>query len=315
MQQLNIIVAGRFQLVAYLADGGQGEVYEAIDLRTNQQVALKIAPSDKAADLAIENDFYDKLQRRRGTGMLSALFFSDGLDDYAVLALPLLGPNLYDLFQYCDGSFSLKTVLLIADQVLLRLRFLHSQNIIHRDIKPGNLIMGRGIDGNTIYLADYGLAGEKVQAPGNPLHYGNHREKSVVGTIEYASNGAHMFQCQTYRDDLESFGYLMVEFLTGGLPWNGVRSSPDRSRAEKIGEIKETITLDELCEDVPNVFKEYFKHLQKLRYNERPDYAWLRKLFSSEFKRRGYKYDHVYDWTEERFREVNADAANAAGAA
>ncbi|RAL01335.1 double-time, partial [Aspergillus ibericus CBS 121593] len=314
----NIIIANRFQLVTYLADGGQGEVWEALDLKTNQHVALKLVPEDNTTDLTTEYDFYDKLQQRRSTGMLQVLFFTEQLDEYAILALPLLGPNLLDLFHYCGDQFSLKTVLLIADQVLQRLRFLHSQDIIHRDIKPANLMMGRGIDGNTIYLVDYGLARDKVQAPDDPLHYGLDLEANVVGTTDYASKAAHRMQCdvgQTYRDDMESFGYMMVEFLTGSLPWNELRASSNRSRAEKVGEAKETIALDDLCQDVPNVFKEYFKHVRNLRYNERPDYARLRKLFRSEFQRRGYKYNHVYDWTEELFREVNLKAAGAANSA
>ena len=147
--------------------------------------------------LEIENDFYETIQSRRGTGMLPVHFYSRHWDDYGILVLPLLGPSLYDLFHYCEKKFSLKTVLLIADQVLSRLRFLHSRDIIHRDIKPGNLMMGRGNDGNTIYLVDLGYARKKVYANKQVRQYTGQKERELFGTIDYAPKAAHKLQCES----------------------------------------------------------------------------------------------------------------------
>jgi serine/threonine protein kinase len=78
---------------------------------------------------------------------------------YYVLAMELLGKSLHDLLKSnWYGLFRLRTVMMLADQVLEILEFLHTQFIIHRDIKPGNLVLGTGENCNKVYLIDFGLA-------------------------------------------------------------------------------------------------------------------------------------------------------------
>jgi serine/threonine protein kinase len=69
-------------------------------------------------------------------------FGSEG--DYNVLVIDLLGPSLEDLFNYCGKKFSLKSVLMLADQMLHRLEYMHSRSYIHRDVKPDNFLIGTG---------------------------------------------------------------------------------------------------------------------------------------------------------------------------
>lgn len=77
-----------------------------------------------------------------------------------MLVLDALGPSLEDLLNYCGRKFSLKTILLIADQAISRVQYIHSKGILHRDIKPDNFLMGVGRQGNTLYTIDFGLAKE-----------------------------------------------------------------------------------------------------------------------------------------------------------
>ena len=78
--------------------------------------------------------------------------------DFNVLVMDLLGPSLADLFNYCGKKFSLKTTLMLADQMFQRIEQVHLKNIIHRDIKPDNFVMGLGSDSYVLHMIDFGLS-------------------------------------------------------------------------------------------------------------------------------------------------------------
>lgn len=107
------------------------------------------------------------------------------------MVLVLLGPSLEDLFNYCGRKFSLKTVLMLADQPLYRLEYIHSKSVIHRDIKPENFLLGVGKHGNQVYVTDLGLATERLdaQVKANTSHT---RNAHLIGTARYASVNGHL---------------------------------------------------------------------------------------------------------------------------
>ena len=112
---------------------------------------------DGAEILRAEAEMYQALSG--GTGIPGVLWFGQECD-YFALVYELLGPSLEDLFNYCDRRFSIKTVLLIADQAISRIKYIHDKGLLHRDIKPENFLMGTGIKGNILYTIDFGLAKE-----------------------------------------------------------------------------------------------------------------------------------------------------------
>jgi casein kinase 1/casein kinase I family protein HRR25 len=77
--------------------------------------------------------------------------------DYNVMVIDLLGKSLEDLFNYCGRRLNLKTVLILADQLLCRLEIIHTKCYIHRDIKPDNFLMGKGLRKHMVYVIDFGL--------------------------------------------------------------------------------------------------------------------------------------------------------------
>ena len=103
----------------------------------------------------------------------------------------LLGPSLEDLFNYCGRKFSLKTVLMLANQLLYLLEYVHSRSVIHRDIKPENFLMGVGEHGNQVYMTDLGLAIEVCDDPVE-ANTGYARKAHLIGTARYASVNGHL---------------------------------------------------------------------------------------------------------------------------
>ena len=161
---------------------GQRLIDAGHDIKTGEEVALKLEYNQvSSSQLNNEVEIYKELDGGSG---IPRVFWYGSECEFRVMAFELLGPSLEDLFNYCDRKFSLKTVLLLADQLIPRFQHIHSKRYIHRDVKPDNLLMGVGVHGNTVYTTDIGLAKE--------IEDRDRRTYSVVGTLRYASVNAHL---------------------------------------------------------------------------------------------------------------------------
>ena len=155
------------------------------DLYTSQEVAIKLGYGDPGwEDVKEERFVYQELAGGIG---IPQLLFAGWQCEYHILVLELLGPSLGDLHSYCDWHFSLKTILLIADQAISRIEYIHSKGYIHRDMKPENFVMGSGKNGNTLYLIDFGAAWPFSDR----LPQGIWRTGRLVGTVPFASLNNH----------------------------------------------------------------------------------------------------------------------------
>ena len=138
------------------------------------------------------------------------------------MVMEILGPNLEELFQYCDKRFTIKTTAIIAEQILERIELLHNYQFIYRDIKPDNFLIGCGKKQTTIFMIDLGLA-KRFKDPKTGQHVKCKPVKSLTGTARYSSPNAHVFE-QSRRDDLLAIGIMLIYFMKGSLPWQGLKN-------------------------------------------------------------------------------------------
>lgn len=286
-----ILVQNKYQVDLRLGGGSYGEVYQGHDLQTGEEVALKLEHT-RVSPSQLENEVEIYKDLSGGPG-IPRVYWHGSECEFNVMALELLGPNLENLFNYCGRKFSLKTVLMLADQLMPRFRHIHSKGYIHRDIKPDNLLMGDGEQGNKIYVTDIGLAKE--------IEDNKYRRRyPIVGTVRYASINAHLGKEQSPRDDMEALGYVLVYFLRGSLPWQGLRAESREQKEKMILERKQSAKQYGLFEHLPEEFEKYFHHV---RSEEKLNYGYLLRLFRNLFGREGFDYDYVFDWTELKFFE------------
>ncbi|KAL2462452.1 casein kinase 1-like protein 2 [Forsythia ovata] len=293
-------VGNKFQLGRKIGSGSFGEIYLGTNIQTNEQVAIKLENvKTKHPQLLYESKLYKLLQG--GTGIPNVRWF--GVEgDYNVLVMDLLGPSLEDLFNFCSRKLSLKTVLMLADQMINRVEFVHSKSFLHRDIKPDNFLMGLGRRANQVYVIDFGLA-KKYRDSSTHQHIPYRENKNLTGTARYASMNTHLGIEQSRRDDLESLGYVLMYFLRGSLPWQGLKAGNKKQKYEKISENKVSTSIEALCRGYPTEFASYFHYCRSLRFDDKPDYAYLKRIFRDLFIREGFQFDYVFDWTILKYQQ------------
>jgi len=159
-----------------------------------------------------------------------------------------------------------------------------------------------------IYAIDFGLA-KRYKDPVSGIHIPYRDDKSLTGTARYASLFTHMGIEQSRRDDLESIGNVLLYFLRGSLPWQGLPAKTRKEKYEKISSVKSSTTPEILCEGFPAEFVAYLKYCRGLKFNEDPDYSYLNKMFNELFIKQGFISDSLYDWV--LLKKARSQAKNA----
>ena len=284
-----------FKSTDRLGGGSFGQIYKGINLKTKEEVAIKIESKNiETPQLIHESKILKALNDGDG---FPKVYLVTPLDDVLIMVMELLGENLQKLLMNSPHKkFTLKTTLMLAIQILSRIKTLHENNYIHRDIKPENFTIGLKKYKNTIYMIDYGLTRKFCDSHKNHIPY--KEGKHLTGTALYASIYTHKGIEQSRRDDLESLGYMMIYFCKGELPWMNVKGKTKEIKYKKIMEKKLEMKPDILCQGLPDEFNQYFKYVRELQFTEEPKYDFLLGLFNSAMKKNNIKNDFKFDWCQ-----------------
>ena len=286
------LIGDCFVLLHLIGKGSFGQIYISYNLRDNLPVSIKKEDKKpgKTPQLKTESKIYQTLLNIQADDVSGAKplsqdevtgvpkFYGVGeLPDCYYMIIDFLGPNLIELFNYCGcKKFTISTVCLIALQVLNRIENIHKHHYLHRDIKPENFLIGIHEKSNIIYLIDFGLS-KRYKNPKTHQHIPYREGRALTGTARYVSINTHMGIEQSRRDDLESIGYMLIYFLKGVLPWQGLKNGNEKYT--RIMEKKLQIPTEILCYGLPDEITYYLKYCKSLRFEDRPDYDYLRGLF------------------------------------
>ena len=290
------IIFNKYKLLKKIGEGTFGSIYEAQSIDNNKLYAIKLEDM-KHGQYMLENESF--ILSNLNIPLIPKFKCYGYIGTFIVLVMELLGKSLdIILTEKTLTKLSLRCVCNIAYQIISILEILHNCNIIHLDIKPGNIAIGKGEKSKYIYLLDFGLS----------IEYNNNNNKNIesqkieqnnkefIGNARYSSINALEGGALSKRDDLESLGYLIVYLALGELPWQGYISYDNRDKYYKIKEIKKKTTPKQLCKDLPGEFEEYINYTRNLKYEEIPNYQYLKNLFINVLKNLKFKFDYYYDW-------------------
>lgn len=287
------LVNNKYRITRRIGGGSFGEIYMGIG-PSGEKVAIKFErQGTRCPQLRHEYKVYRELANCPG---FCNVYHFGTQDNYNVMVMDLLGPSLEDLFNRCNRRFSLKTVLQIADQMLERIDTLHSRHLIHRDIKPANFVVGVVDNISTVFCVDFGLS-KRYRHPKTLQHIPHRDGRSLTGTPRYASINNHLGVEQSRRDDLESVGYVLIYFLKGTLPWQGLKAKNAQKKYRLIMEKKQQVSIAQLCQGCPSQFAEFLAYTRSLKFDAKPDIPYVRKLFRDLYHAQGFaSVGKLWDW-------------------
>ena len=296
------ILFDKYLLVKKLGEGSFGCIYSARE--NNNWYAIKFENKNKGQNL-LENEAYI-MSYLNGPRIPAVKSFGYS-GDHNVLIMELMGKSLEDLFENLPNKkMSIRCVCNLGYQMIDIMEYIHNKHIIHRDIKPDNFVMGKGAKSKYLFLLDFGLS-KKYRSSTTLKHYPLIKRKKLTGTARYASINALNGMTQSRRDDLEAIGYVLMYFLIGKLPWQGMVNKNKDERYLRIMEVKRDTTPEQLCKGFPPEFERYISYTRNLEYEEQPDYDLLKNLFLKVLKDEGYNLDYYYDWDNDVTTMTTAD--------
>lgn len=278
-----------------IGSGSFGEVWMVTDKKTNKKMAFKMEEKDsesKGGMLRDEYKIYLNLIKKGVQEGIPKIYKFMQTPKYNIMVMELLDKSIEKIFNDNSKKLKLGTILLLGINMINLLKNIHNAGYLHRDIKPNNFMLGFGKEPK-MYIMDFGLSKKYIV---NDKHISLKTGKSLVGTARYASTNVHMGLEPSRRDDLISIGYMLIYFVNGRLPWQGLKKESGVDHLKNIGDKKLCIHIDKLCKNIPECIKEYLQKCMNLKFDEEPNYEELIEIFTKYSEKNKIKLK--YEWLE-----------------
>ena len=287
---LKSILFKKYLVIKKIDEGSFGSIYLSQNIQTKEKVAIKIE-NRKTENPLLEREAYI-LFYLRGPGLPEIKTFGKTKDLF-ILIQNLLGPSLANLLDKHSIVFTIKDICMLSIQMIERLEYIHLKNYIHRDIKPHNFLMGID-DPDILYLIDFGLSKKYRSKKGKHIKFSINN--NITGTPRYCSINGLRGAEQSRRDDLESLFYVIIYFFRGNLPWQNLKIKSRQERFNRINYLKKNISYKILCKNLPQELYNFGTYIKHLKFEEDPDYNFLRNCFYSILKKINEKNDNKFSW-------------------
>ena len=286
----------KYKLLRLIGKGSFSEVYLGENIVTKKIYSVKIENRYLIKTENLEKEVYILLNLKC-FGIPEVISFGRS-GKYNILVQTLLGKSLEKIWLENNRSFNTKDICMIAIQTLDRIEYIHSKNYLHRDIKPENFLVGYP-DSSVIYLIDFGLS-KKYRSSRTGKHIKSLKIKKIDGTTNFLSLNAMRGNEQSRKDELESLGYMYIYLEKGELPWSNIKCHKIEDMITKTGIMKSKISVENLCQKLPNEFCQYMNYVKKLSFEQNPDYEYLRNLFKNILFRNKERLDNIFSWVDPR---------------
>ena len=263
------IIINDYELVKKLGQGSYGEVWKGENIHKKKEEAVKIEQRNSKNTLKYEIIILRYLKQ---LNCVPKVKYYGQISKYNYIIMELFGDtiiNYYNKQNTKDGEIKW-----LGLKMLKCIEEIHIYGIIHRDIKPENFVVTN--DNKDVKLIDFGLAKQYMDKDG--FHRSNKKHSHITGSLRYISTYVHTGNEPSRRDDVISFIYILIYLFNNTLPWQGLPYSDQKKKINTIYKMKQNLITEKLCENIPDNILIMLDYVEKLTYDEEPNYDYLTSL-------------------------------------